>query len=68
MSEESPINVPCRTCFAKHGEKCTTKPQLGGHWVRELSYFHTVRWRDFNRARNEVAAMNDWNQRYERKL
>jgi hypothetical protein len=60
----SPIEVSCRHCYAKVGEGCTTKPEEGGQWVMCLKIFHSVRWRDFNKARGEQAAMNDWNERY----
>ena len=61
----SPDEVPCRTCMAQAGEKCTTKPRnVEAQWLRVLNYFHDTRWRDFNRVRNERAAMNDWNQKY----
>jgi hypothetical protein len=60
----SPIEVECRHCYAKVGESCTTEPATGGQWVRCLKVFHSVRWRDFNKARGEQQAMNDWDLRY----
>ena len=60
----SPIEVACRTCMAPVNEKCTTRPKVVMQWVRVLNRFHDTRWRDFNRVRNERAAMNDWNQKY----
>jgi len=60
----SPIEVACRRCMAPVGKKCTTVPKVAAQWVRVLKCFHDTRWRDFNRARAERAAMNDWNQRY----
>ena len=60
----SPVEVSCRSCKAAVGERCTTKLKAGGKWLRVLKYFHSTRWRDFERARNERAAMNDWNKKY----
>ncbi len=64
MSAESPIDVVCRHCEAPIGETCTSKPQDASRYVIVLRYFHSVRWRDFNRARSEQAAMADWNKKY----
>lgn len=64
MSDESPIDVLCRHCEAPTGEKCTTVPLATSNFVRVLGYFHATRWRDFNHARAERAAMVDWNKKY----
>ena len=64
MSDESPKDVLCRHCEARVGEACTTKSQAASRYVMVLAYFHRVRRRDFNRRRNERAAMADWNSRY----
>ena len=64
MSDESPKDVACRHCEAPVGASCTTVPQDASQYVMVLTYCHSVRWRDFNRARNERAAMADWNSKY----
>ena len=79
MSErpESPLDLFCRGCAAEPGQKCGVVPNrsllrrriragdpVTTCWIRQLSYFHDMRWRDFNRVRNEWAKLDDWQRRY----
>ena len=34
------------------------------YWIRLVNYFHDMRWRDFNRVRNDWAKLDDWQKRY----
>ena len=61
---KSPIEFACRHCRAPIGEKCTTVPLATSHYVQVLNYFHSVRWRDLNIARNDRAKFNDYQQKY----
>lgn len=61
---QSPIEFPCRHCSAPAGEKCTSVPQATSNYVQVLSHMHRIRWDDFNKARNERAAFNDWEKKY----
>lgn len=63
-NEETPISRPCRTCSAGAGEPCSTVPKPTSVYVRELHYFHATRWRDWNQANQERAAMDDWQKKY----
>jgi hypothetical protein len=60
----TPADVPCRSCNAPVGEQCSTKAEANSVYVRMLTYFHSVRWRDFNRHAVELAAMDDWKNKY----
>lgn len=59
-----PIEIACRYCGAPAGEKCTSKPKATSQYVQVLNYSHRPRWSDFNRMRSEIAALDDWNNRY----
>ena len=74
---ESPLDLFCRGCGAAAGEKCAVVPNrtllrrriragepVERFWVREVSSFHVMRWRDFNRVRNEYAKLDDWQKQY----
>lgn len=74
---QSPLDIFCRGCAAPPGHKCGVVPNrsllrrrirdgdpVEEYWIRELNYFHDMRWRDFNRVRGEWAALDDWNKRY----
>jgi hypothetical protein len=73
----TPMDVFCRGCSAKPGHKCGVVPNrsllrrrirdgnpVQSYWIRLLPYFHDMRWRDFNRVRNEYAKLDDWQKRY----
>jgi hypothetical protein len=74
---QSPIEIHCRGCDAKPGEKCGVVPNksllrrrlragdpVHAYYTKLLRYFHDMRWRDFNRVRNDFAKLDDWNKRY----
>jgi hypothetical protein len=74
---KSPLDIFCRGCAAPPGQKCGVMPNrsllrrrlragdpVETYWIRVLSYFHDMRWRDFNKVSNEWAALDDWEKRY----
>lgn len=73
---KSPLDLPCRGCAAEPGQKCGVVPNRSllrrrlragdpePYWIRVLPYFHDMRWRDFNKVRNEYAKLNDWQKRF----
>ena len=77
MRIESPLDLGCRGCAARGGERCRVvlhRTMLAARIRRgepavavvlhEARYFHLQRWRDFNRVRNDYAKLDDWQKLY----
>ncbi len=73
----SALDMPCRGCGAKPGQKCGIVPDrsllrrriraglpVTAHWMKLLPYFHVMRERDFRRVRTEWNKLDDWQKRY----
>ena len=74
---KSELDVFCRGCGAKPGEKCRVMPNrtllrrrirqgdpIEKCWAKVLPYFHTMRSRDFRKAATEWNKLDDWEKRY----
>jgi len=60
----SPLDLECKTCLALPQEKCTTKPEENGQYVRILNYFHSARWADLTRTLTETAKLAEHQEIY----
>jgi hypothetical protein len=69
----SPLDLRCRGCAAKPGEKCAVVPDrsllrrriraglpVNAHWIKLLPYFHAMRERDFAAILAEWEKLDAW--------
>lgn len=73
----SPLDLFCRGCGAKPGNKCGTVPDrsllrrriragnpVTQHWMKLLPYFHAMRERDFQKVRAEWTKLDEWQKQF----